>query len=140
MEQGRWLALGAGLVCAVLASCAPQPPFEEVTDPFGDASAGGAATLPGAVGGGAAAAGAPGATDTVTFANDGGLLERLPNTCKLENYQQFAGQPGGAARAGVTDRPVRVIAPNDIVTQEYNPQRVNFYVDGGGTIQRIICG
>lgn len=153
----------AAVVLAALAACAPQPPFEEVTDPFANplppapAVETGPITSNAAPGPSAPVAPGPiapapvrtegpigdpteGASDTVTILNDGGLVERLPNTCRLEDYQQFQGQPGSAALSGVIDRPVRVIAPADIVTQEYNPQRVNFYTNGSGVVQRIICG
>jgi hypothetical protein len=153
--------VGSGLVLAavVLAACTPPPPYEEVSDPF----AGAAATLPPAapvetrpldtappVGAGglpqgdspierAVPEGAP-ANGTVTQVNPGGLVERLPNTCQLENYQQFQGQDGASAAAAVADRPVRVIAPDDIVSQVYDPRRVNFYTDAAGRVMRISCG
>jgi hypothetical protein len=78
--------------------------------------------------------------DTVTEVNPGGLVERLPNTCQLENYQQFVGQDGAGAAMQVVDRPARVIAPDDIVGQVYDPRRVNLYVDASGRVTRISCG
>jgi hypothetical protein len=70
----------------------------------------------------------------------GGLVERLPNTCRLENYQQFMGTDGLIAVGLVTDRPARLVSPGDIVSQVYDPQRVNFYTDNGGRVTRISCG
>jgi hypothetical protein len=153
--------VGSGLVLAavVLAACTPPPPYEEVSDPF----AGAAATLPPAAPvetrplGAAPPAGAGGlpqgdspieravpggapANDTVTQVNPGGLVERLPNTCQLENYQQFVGQDGASAAMQVVERPARVIAPDAIVSQVYDPRRVNLYVDGSGRVTRITCG
>lgn len=73
---------------------------------------------------------------------ESGLLERLPDTCRLDDYRGFLGQP--AAAVSVSARPYRVIGPGDIVTQEYDPMRVNFFHDGSegttGLVTRISCG
>jgi len=87
-----------------------------------------------------AADGAAGDDGTVIEVGVGGMLERLPDTCQLDDYRQFQGQPASAATAVITERPTRVIAPDAIVSQEYDPRRVNFYVDGTGRVTRIICG
>ncbi|WP_157973593.1 I78 family peptidase inhibitor [Tropicimonas sp. IMCC34043] len=69
-----------------------------------------------------------------------GLTERLPDTCKLETFQYLMGlTPAAVAAAGFSE-PYRIVGPNDIVSQEYNPLRVNFYTDERGQINRIICG
>ena len=80
------------------------------------------------------------ANDTITRVTDGGLVERLPNTCQLQNYEGLQGREATSAASTVTDRPVRVIAPGDIVSQEYDPRRVNLYTDGSGLVTRVICG
>jgi hypothetical protein len=122
------------------------PPRTVVTGPAAgtgpDAPAGPAGGAAGDIPGpGGADAPAPAtASDTVTQVNPGGLVERLPNTCQLENYQQFVGQDGASAAVQVVDRPARVIAPDDIVSQVYDPRRVNLYVDGSGRVTRISCG
>lgn len=164
MRQFGWKAAVA-VSLAMVMGCAPQPPFEEVTDPFASplpaspavetapitSNAPPGPTSPVDPRGGPViapvetptATDAPpteAASDTVTEVTEGGLVERLPNTCKLETYQQYVGQLGSMAQAEVLDRPTRVIAPGDIVTQEYNPQRVNFYTNEGGVVQRITCG
>ncbi|SDJ69419.1 I78 family peptidase inhibitor [Aliiruegeria lutimaris] len=69
-----------------------------------------------------------------------GLTERLPDTCKLENYQQYRGLTATDVSAAGLSVPHRVVAITDIVTQEYNPMRVNFYTDGNGRITQISCG
>lgn len=70
----------------------------------------------------------------------GGLTERLPDTCRLGDVQQYMGQSGSAVSAGGLSMPFRVVGPSDIVTQEYNPTRINFFVDGSGVVTRISCG
>lgn len=37
-------------------------------------------------------------------------------------------------------RTARVIKPGDIVTQEYNPDRLSIYTDGSGRIRDLRCG
>ncbi|RYH03864.1 hypothetical protein EU805_00385 [Salipiger sp. IMCC34102] len=39
-----------------------------------------------------------------------------------------------------TDRPARVIRPNDMVTADYNEKRINFDVDTLGLVTDITCG
>ncbi|WP_199533314.1 I78 family peptidase inhibitor [Rhodovulum sp. 12E13] len=125
--------------CLWLAACGPQqPPFEEVMTP--DASA----SLPAAEPVTAAPLEGDGDTEggsgVVTAQGPGGLVERLPDTCQLDNYRQYAGQDAVTASFAVTDRPVRIIAPDSIVSQVYDPQRVNFYTDSAGRVARISCG
>ncbi len=125
--------------CLFLAACGPQqPPFEEVTTP--DASA----SLPAAEPVTAAPLEGDGDTEggsgVVTAQGPGGLVERLPDTCQLESYQQYAGQDAVTSASRVVDRPVRIIAPDSIVSQVYDPQRVNFYTDSAGRVARISCG
>ena len=69
-----------------------------------------------------------------------GLTERLPDTCKLETYTYLKGLTAGAVQAAGFPEPFRIIGPSDIVTQEYNPMRVNFYTNKSGKIERIACG
>jgi hypothetical protein len=35
---------------------------------------------------------------------------------------------------------MRIINPGDLVTQEYNAQRINFTVDATGIILKVACG
>ncbi|SFD01715.1 I78 family peptidase inhibitor [Tropicimonas isoalkanivorans] len=70
----------------------------------------------------------------------GGLTERLPDTCRLDQVQQYQGQSAAAVEGAGLGMPYRVIGPSDIVTQEYNPTRVNFFLNTGGTVDRISCG
>lgn len=68
-----------------------------------------------------------------------GLQERLPDTCGLDSYQSFIGQPAAAATYPAGDN-VRVVQPGEILSQVYMADRVNLYVDEAGVVQRIICG
>ena len=76
----------------------------------------------------------------VTPAAGAGVVETGPGSCRPEAYAAFRGQSGDAVDRAAFDVPVRVIGPNDAVTQDYVADRVNFYTDGAGTIVRIACG
>lgn len=71
--------------------------------------------------------------------NSSGLEERLPDTCKLTNYQSFVGQRLAAVTlpTGINQR---VVKPGTILTQEYVSSRVNFHVNEDGVIAKVICG
>ncbi len=134
-EMRAWGTVVAG--CLWLAACGGQPPYEE------GGGVSNAGTLPAAE----AVSTAPldsdtgeGGSDVVTAEGPGGLVERMPDTCQLENYRQFVGQDALNASFRVTDRPVRIIAPDAIVSQVYDPRRVNFYTDAAGRVGRISCG
>lgn len=68
-----------------------------------------------------------------------GLEERLPDTCKLTNYDGFVGQPLAAVTLP-TGAETRIVRPGTILTQEYVASRVNFHVDQAGIITKVICG
>jgi len=135
------IALTLGLM--LLGACEPEPPIEEIgdpilppVDPVATAALGGAPETPNVSGEEGTAAG----SDTIVVQNRGGLVERLPNTCKLENYAQYRGQTSDVLAAAGLDRPWRVVTPTTIVSQEYNPARLNFYTGTDDIIQRIACG
>ena len=77
---------------------------------------------------------------TITAITEGGLVEREPDTCQLANYAELIGQSQTDASFFAFDRPFRFVGPDDIVTQEYDPRRVNLYVNGNGVVVRTNCG
>jgi hypothetical protein len=105
---------------AVLGACATAPEGDPIREIGADAGLGAG---PGP-GGGA----------------ESGPVERTPDTCGLAAYEVWLGQPGAGIDPAAFDVPVRVIGPNDIVTQDYDPQRVNFHTDGQGRVVRVSCG
>ncbi|MEM7075221.1 MAG: I78 family peptidase inhibitor [Pseudomonadota bacterium] len=80
------------------------------------------------------------AGDTTVLSNGSGLVERTPDTCSLSDFQYLLGQPVSAFNPSSTTRPVRVVAPGSIVTNEYNPQRVNLDTNGNGVVTNVRCG
>ena len=68
------------------------------------------------------------------------LLNREPDTCGLGRLTYLQGQPRAAVVSAGLTKPTRTIPLGGIVTQEYNPERINFYLDANGLIGRISCG
>lgn len=109
----KYLAI---LVCALaLAACAPVESGEPSTN-------------------------APQPGDLVDSPLGDRLVEREPDLCKASTYQQYIGQPGTIVPTLGITRVYRVIEFGGIVTQEYNPSRLNFRLSPTGEIQRIDCG
>ncbi|MBJ2153695.1 I78 family peptidase inhibitor [Paracoccus sp. IB05] len=69
------------------------------------------------------------------------LTEREPDTCRLASLSALPGQPSGNLRTVRLAGPSRIIPPGGIVDQgDYNPQRINAYIDNQGIITRLECG
>lgn len=62
-----------------------------------------------------------------------------PLACDASDYASLVGSNVAAASfpAGMN---VRIIRPGDVITMDYNPNRLNLVVDGNGTITRVYCG
>lgn len=43
-------------------------------------------------------------------------------------------------RVDTHSRTARVLKPGEVVTMEFNAERVNIYVDANGRIERVACG
>ena len=59
--------------------------------------------------------------------------------CKGEPFANTIGEPVSTIQAQLPERS-RVLGPYDIATQDYRIDRLNVYVNGAGTIQRLTCG
>jgi hypothetical protein len=59
--------------------------------------------------------------------------------CKGEPFADAVGQSVSTIQADLPARS-RVLGPDDIATQDYRIDRLNVYVNGAGTIQRLTCG
>ena len=59
--------------------------------------------------------------------------------CAAADYRPLIGTPLAEAAIAPGDR-LRVFSVNDIITQEYLPQRTNVVFDGDGVIMRVYCG
>ncbi len=86
------------------------------------------------------AAGAPQPGDLVGGGSVGTLVEREPDLCRAADYQRYVGQPGSVVAGLGIARVYRVVEFGGIVTQEYDPARLNFNLDPSGVIVRVACG
>jgi hypothetical protein len=84
--------------------------------------------------------GGPQPGDLIAGQSDGGLVEREPDLCQAAMFRQYLGQPGSIVSSLALRRPFRVVPFGGIVTQEYDPNRINFWLSQTGEIQRIGCG
>ncbi|WP_277051611.1 I78 family peptidase inhibitor [Zestomonas thermotolerans] len=76
---------------------------------------------------------------------DADTLAARPDSCDASRVQQLVGQPvsrelldQAMQRAGA--KTARALGPHDIVTLEYNSQRLNLLTDQQGVITRVSCG
>ena len=63
----------------------------------------------------------------------------VASACLNEEQKAVVGQPFAQSRP-VLPADVRIIPPNSLYTQEYQPQRVNVNVTEDYTITRVWCG
>ena len=66
-------------------------------------------------------------------------------TCVAEQAQWAVGRVGSAsllerARVDATASIARFIRPNEAVTMEYSPGRLNLYLDARGVVHAAVCG
>lgn len=78
--------------------------------------------------------------DLIGGGPDHTLVEREPDLCHAADYQQYLGQPGTIVPSLMITRTYRVVEFGGIVTQEYDPGRLNFRLAPEGQITRIDCG
>ena len=71
-------------------------------------------------------------------------LPTLPSpeadSCDIRQYADLIGQDATALERVLILGQVRVIRPNTMVTQDFRPERVNFYIAADETIMRLACG
>lgn len=69
-----------------------------------------------------------------------GLNDKEPDTCHAGNFGFYIGRPVAELQAAVADKPLMIMAPGSLGSQEYNSARINAFVDGTGLIYRLSCG
>lgn len=67
--------------------------------------------------------------------------EPLPavDTCGAEGYQGLVGQPRAALAAMTFPIGTRLIGPDDMVTADFRPERLNIEYGRGGRIDKVSC-
>jgi hypothetical protein len=69
-----------------------------------------------------------------------GLNDKEPDICHARNFSYYIGKPVAELRTAVSGRPLMVLAPGALGSQEYDAARINAYVDGSGLVYRLSCG
>lgn len=74
-----------------------------------------------------------------------GQAAELPSECNADAVQNMRGQFASAetveqTRLKAGAEKVRVLAPGDRATMDFNPQRLNIDIDEAEMIQRLSCG
>jgi hypothetical protein len=69
----------------------------------------------------------------------------ITGDCSVEQVQGVLGQIASAERIEQAQQQanaklLRVLAPGDFATMDYNPQRLNIHIDESETITRLNCG
>jgi len=60
------------------------------------------------------------------------------DTCNAAAYQDLIGRDAAAALA--LPEPKRLYGPNDVVTTDFNPARLNVQLDGIDNVIAVTCG
>ncbi len=63
-----------------------------------------------------------------------------PDTCGQQEFAGFLGQPRVTLEGVTFPGPARIIGPNDIVTQDFVPERINFLINQRDEVDDITCG
>lgn len=61
-------------------------------------------------------------------------------TCGAARLSGWIGQPASALDDQYLPQTVRLVRPDDAVTEDHNPGRLNVYLDGSDHILRFRCG
>lgn len=65
--------------------------------------------------------------------------ETNEDRCGAADYQAFVGS-SVAAVSLPAELNHRIIGPNDAVTMDFNPERLNIYTDEDGVVTEVKCG
>lgn len=69
-----------------------------------------------------------------------GLNDKEPDTCHAGLFTYYIGKPVTEVQAAVAGKPLMVIAPGSLGSQEYDSARINAFVDDKGLVYRLSCG
>lgn len=63
----------------------------------------------------------------------------VSDACGASGYQGLIGQRGSVLESMTFPLRTRVIGPNDAITADYSPERLNIEIGLGGLIERVAC-
>ncbi len=67
-------------------------------------------------------------------------LPEKETECGAYALRYLVGEPREDFDFEALDGPVRMLYPTTIVTQEYNPQRLNVHIGNSGIVTNLTCG
>lgn len=70
----------------------------------------------------------------------GGFPDTGDADCGAARLTEFVGQPAVEVAAIETAGPVRILGPNDLMTMDFNPERLNILTDEAGIVTELSCG
>jgi len=68
------------------------------------------------------------------------VLPALPDRCGVADFRRLTGQPFTALAGQSLPGPLRVIYPDQMVTAEVLPTRLNVQIDAASRIRHLFCG
>ena len=69
-----------------------------------------------------------------------GSYRPVEDACGAAGLQMWVGQPLSSLAALPLDQPMRVLKPGQVMTLEYQENRLSVTTDDAGTITRLTCG
>jgi hypothetical protein len=68
------------------------------------------------------------------------LPEDDPNACGKDRYSHLIGASKDRVQAAALPEDTRIYGPNDAVTLELRPERLNFVLDAEDKVIMVVCG
>lgn len=66
--------------------------------------------------------------------------ETQADACGSSEMSHLTGISRAQLEAIAFSQPHRILGPDDVMTMDFNPERVNFTLDDDGNVDRIWCG
>lgn len=60
--------------------------------------------------------------------------------CAADQYQMLVGQPIGEVHTDSLPQPLRIYGPDEMVTMDYRPDRMNLVLDADDIVLEVKCG
>jgi hypothetical protein len=60
--------------------------------------------------------------------------------CAADQYQMLVGQPIGEVHTDSLPQPLRIYGPDQMITMDHRPDRMNIVLDGDDIVVEVRCG
>lgn len=64
----------------------------------------------------------------------------IEDACGATGFERLLGQSKSVLEKMSFERPIRILAPSQPMTMDFNPARLNFDTDDEGLISKVWCG